>query len=243
MDTSCLEISSCAKQRPRYGLRVPIDHFFNEDLEYLKIEYKIRWIEEDIGRIFRNIIVGYDEDVVLGIHHCPKMKKLAYRGKRAVVTNGKREYTFKESDLSQLNLNDIEDMYVLKAQGELKHLGRTTEYYLVQSLLVYMRSIIIKKRVEDVQTFGVVYEGKYELKKFMRSYKVFKFCDGTLIYVRDQLENNLRLNKVGKFYKSLNRQWTEREVKRFDTMLKKINVVLKELRRLEIYVGGRPRTG
>ncbi|GKA10775.1 hypothetical protein Tco_0690208 [Tanacetum coccineum] len=233
---------------PRYGLRVPIDHFFNEDLEYLKIGNK------DIKRMKYDLSIT---KLQLQSTRSGGLKKTlvessgTYRGKRVVVTNGKyywirvdkREYTFKESNLSQLNLNDIEDMYLLKAQGELKHLRGTTEYYLVQSQLVYMRSIIIKKRVEDIQTFRVVYEGKYELKKFMRSYKVFKFCDGTLIYVRDQLENNLRLNKVGKFYKSLNRQWTEREVKRFDTMLKKINVVLKELRRLEIYVGRRPRTG
>nr|GEW15454.1 hypothetical protein [Tanacetum cinerariifolium] len=183
--------------------RVPLKHFFNEDLKYLKsgnkdlkgrkyvlsitkrhvAEYKIGWTEEDIGRLFMNTFVEYDMDDMLGIHHWP-VRKLAYRGKRVVVTNGKvysdlkiafvdevkvdllfdyrflesitmtrvdkKKYMFKESDFSQLNLNDIEDMYVLKTQGKLKHLGGTTEYYLTQSLLVYMRSVIIKKIVEDV---------------------------------------------------------------------------------------------
>ncbi|GJX92726.1 hypothetical protein Tco_0347312 [Tanacetum coccineum] len=63
----------------------------------------------------------------------------------------KKQYTFKKSDFSLLNLNDIEDIYVLKAQGKLKHLRETIEYYLEQSLLVFMRSLIIKKRVEYVQ--------------------------------------------------------------------------------------------
>nr|GFC44328.1 hypothetical protein CTI12_AA475510 [Tanacetum cinerariifolium] len=43
----------------------------------------------------------------------------------------KKQYTFKKSDISWLNLDDIKDMYVVKAQGKLKHLGGTTEYYLV----------------------------------------------------------------------------------------------------------------
>nr|GEV21146.1 hypothetical protein [Tanacetum cinerariifolium] len=190
---------------PKLSQRIPLEHFFNEDLEYLKIknkdlrgrkyalfitkrhaaEYNISWINEDIGRLFRNTLVEYDVDVMLGIHHWPKTKKLAYRGKRFVATVGKvysdlkitfvdavkvdllleygflksiivtradeKKYTFKESDFSRLNLNNIKDMYVLKAQRKLKHLGGTTKYYLMQSLLVFMRSVIIKKRVEDVQ--------------------------------------------------------------------------------------------
>ncbi|GJT41488.1 zf-CCHC domain-containing protein [Tanacetum coccineum] len=258
-------------------------------------EYKIGWIEEDIGRIFRNTIVEYDMDAMLGIHHWLKMKKLACRGKSVDITNGKvysdlkitfvdevkvdllfeygflesitvtrddkKKYTFKESDFIRLNLNDIEDMYVSKGQGKLKHLGGTTEYYLTQSLLVYMRNVIIKKRVEDVQlgvesyqkslyiirpqtsipniqqyptytmcprSFGVVYEGKGELKKFMRSNEVFKFFDGTLVDVHDQLENNLKLNRVEKFYEGLNIKWKERDVNRSTTLLNKIDVVLKE---------------
>ncbi|GKD92574.1 hypothetical protein Tco_1372411, partial [Tanacetum coccineum] len=77
----------------------------------------------------------------------------------------KKKYTFKESDFSRLNLNDIEDMYVLKAQGKLKYLGGTTEYYLVQSLLLFMRSIIIKNRVEDVHLGTSVYMTQYGLQE------------------------------------------------------------------------------
>nr|GEY74024.1 hypothetical protein [Tanacetum cinerariifolium] len=57
------------------------------------------------------------------------------------------------------------------------------------------------------------------------------------------LENNLMLNKVRKVYENLNRQWTERDVTRYESMLNKINAILKEQRwiqRLEVYVGGRP---
>ncbi|GJZ36139.1 hypothetical protein Tco_0581956 [Tanacetum coccineum] len=39
----------------------------------LAIEYNIKWIEEDIGSLFRKTISEYDEDVVLGIHHWSKI--------------------------------------------------------------------------------------------------------------------------------------------------------------------------
>nr|GEY47999.1 hypothetical protein [Tanacetum cinerariifolium] len=128
-------------------------------------EYKIRWIEEYIGRLFRRTLVDYDMDVMLGIHHWEKMKRLVYRGKRYAITvrnlysdlkitfvnevkvdvlfeygffesititkANKKEYTFKESDFSRLNLNDIQNMYVLKVQGKLKHLEGTTEYFVI----------------------------------------------------------------------------------------------------------------
>ncbi|GKC14983.1 hypothetical protein Tco_1011765, partial [Tanacetum coccineum] len=127
---------------PQFGQRVLVERFFNNDLQYLMkgnkekkyallitnhpvAEYNIRWIEEEIRRLFRKNIIEYDENDALDI----------------------RIKSMKES----LNLNDIEDLYVLKAQGKLHHLGGPTEYDLANSLLIYIRSKLIKKRVEDVQ--------------------------------------------------------------------------------------------
>ncbi|GJZ40491.1 hypothetical protein Tco_0587054 [Tanacetum coccineum] len=97
------------------------------------------------------------------------------------------------------------------------------------------------------RSYGLVYEDKGGVKTFMGLCELHKFCDGTLIDVRDQLVNMIRLNQVGKKYKSLNdRKWSDRDDRRSKTMLKKIKFVLKEqrkLRRLEGYVGGRPKTG
>nr|GEV86336.1 hypothetical protein [Tanacetum cinerariifolium] len=84
---------------PRYGRRVPLEHLFNKDLQYLEsgnigmkgnkyalsitkhltTKYKIWWIEEDIGNLFRKTIVEYDEDVALGIHQ--KMQNSFIRAK------------------------------------------------------------------------------------------------------------------------------------------------------------------
>nr|GEV88945.1 hypothetical protein [Tanacetum cinerariifolium] len=221
-------------------------------------------VKEDIRKLWGKTLVNYDMDVMLGIQHWEKIKRLAYRGKRAnttprkvysnlkitfvdevlvdelfeygflksitVTRADKKSYTFKESDFNRLNLNDIEDMNVLKAQGKLKHLGGDIEYYLVKYLLVYMRSLIIRKRVEDVQlgveSYQNIYEGRNEKKKFIRGDKVYKLCDGTLTDVRDQLVNLLRMNQVGKKYQWLNyKEWSDRDVQRSKVMLKRIEAV------------------
>ncbi|GKF64700.1 hypothetical protein Tco_0188148, partial [Tanacetum coccineum] len=60
-------------------------------------------------------------------------------------------------------------MYVLKAQGKLKHLGGTIEYYLVQSLLVFMINVIIKKRVEYVHLGVESYQKSLNIIKPQKS--------------------------------------------------------------------------
>lgn len=62
-----------------------------------------------------------------------------------------KEYTFNEADYKYMSLNDIEDMYMLKIQGKLNHLHCYIEYDIVNSLLIYIRSIVIRARVEDIQ--------------------------------------------------------------------------------------------
>ncbi|GJZ53995.1 hypothetical protein Tco_0608880 [Tanacetum coccineum] len=144
---------------PRYGRRVPIEHFFNKDLQYLESGNKDMKGKKYALSITKRPATEYnDEDVALGIHQ--KMQKLFYKGKRASVTKGnvysdlritfvkevkvdhqfefrlldsitviradKMDYTFKESDFSHLNLNDIEHMYVLKVHRKLHHLEGTT---------------------------------------------------------------------------------------------------------------------
>ncbi|GKA24766.1 hypothetical protein Tco_0710799 [Tanacetum coccineum] len=74
-----------------------------------------------------------------------------------------KTYTFKESDYPRLSLNDIEDMFLLKVQGKLHHFPRETEFDMANSLLVYIRSLVIKKKVKDVQLGVESYQQKLNL--------------------------------------------------------------------------------
>ncbi|GJZ68450.1 hypothetical protein Tco_0631690 [Tanacetum coccineum] len=93
---------------------------------------------------------------------------------------------------------------------------------------------------------GFVYLNQYNIKSLMKLSKVKKFCDGTLvkIQVRNLIDILLK-NKLGSDNKRLKgRDWTDYDVKSSRNMLKKIDEILRhreQIRRLEEYVGGRPK--
>ncbi|GJW41352.1 hypothetical protein Tco_0067197 [Tanacetum coccineum] len=122
-----------------------------------------------------------------------------------------KEYEFSYKDLSRLSLNDIEDMYLLKVQGKLHHLKLDYEIDFINALLLYIRRVVIKNRIKDIQLGidhkipytttgtenGVVYLNKYDVKSLMQSKEVHEFCDGTLLKVQDNLLKMLNENKLG----------------------------------------------
>ncbi|GJR35967.1 hypothetical protein Tco_1211651 [Tanacetum coccineum] len=60
-------------------------------------------------------------------------------------------YTFKEGDYNRLRLQDIKDMLLLLVQGKLTNLTIEERLALGVSLRMFTRSIVIKRRVEDLQ--------------------------------------------------------------------------------------------
>ncbi|GJV70113.1 hypothetical protein Tco_1485622 [Tanacetum coccineum] len=76
-----------------------------------------------------------------------------------------KDYEFMESNFPHLNMNDLEDMYLLKVQGKIHHLDGVDEFDLINALLLYIRRIVIKKRVEDAQLGVESYEKKLNLTK------------------------------------------------------------------------------
>ncbi|GKC09442.1 hypothetical protein Tco_1001052, partial [Tanacetum coccineum] len=93
---------------------------------------------------------------------------------------------------------------------------------------------------------GVMYLNQYNIKSLMKLSEVKKFCDGTLVKIRENLIDMLSKNKLGSSNKRLKRRdWTDYDVKSSREMLKKIDEILRhkeQLRRLKEYVGGRPKT-
>ncbi|GKB26519.1 hypothetical protein Tco_0865920 [Tanacetum coccineum] len=80
----------------------------------------------------------------------------------------------------------------------------------------------------------------------MKLSEVKKFCDGTLEKIRENLIDMVKRNKLGTGNKRLKgRDWTDMDVEKSNEMVDKIDKVLKrreQLRRLEEYVEGRPKT-
>ncbi|GJW23440.1 hypothetical protein Tco_0034062 [Tanacetum coccineum] len=146
--------------------------------------------------------------------------------------NDNKEYEFSYADLSRLNLNDIEDMYLLKVQGKIHHLKIEDTQLGVES---YQRTLNLTKpkfyisRIKHKISYtmtgtekGVVYLNKYHVKSLMLHEEVHKFCDGTLMKLKG-------------------RERTKNDIKRSKAMPKATEKTLKhreQLRTLEEYVGG-----
>ncbi|GKC23830.1 hypothetical protein Tco_1025980 [Tanacetum coccineum] len=142
-------------------LTIPVDFFFNNDLEDLRTgnlerkytvsitktkaaRYELKFIKDMIPRLWSPFKVAYDKDVALEISHSgPKQIN--------VRRPDQKLYTFKEGDFQKLHLNDIEDMLLLHVQNKLFNLDGDDIVDLEVSLRMFTRRIVIQKRVEDVQ--------------------------------------------------------------------------------------------
>ncbi|GKB07030.1 hypothetical protein Tco_0835263 [Tanacetum coccineum] len=76
-----------------------------------------------------------------------------------------KEYTFKEGDFPRLHMNDIKDMLLLHVQNKLFNLPGNDIVDLVIPLRMFTRSLVIKKRVEDVQLGVESYQKKLNITK------------------------------------------------------------------------------
>ncbi|GJU80809.1 retrovirus-related pol polyprotein from transposon TNT 1-94 [Tanacetum coccineum] len=79
------------------------------------------------------------------LHGCGHLEEV-------VVKRADRQlYKFKEGNLVDLHLNDIEDMLLLAVQHKLFHLNESDIVDFIVALRMFTRSLIIKHRVEDLQ--------------------------------------------------------------------------------------------
>ncbi|GJU44842.1 hypothetical protein Tco_1202108 [Tanacetum coccineum] len=160
-----------------------------------------------------------------------------------------KEYSFSEADFSRLHLNDIEDMFLLYVQHKIYNLSGDQIFHLVIALRMFTRSIIIQKRVEDVQLRVESYQKKLNITKPQTK------CEGisvkepyTIFYkprgvdVRDNLHDILQNFVLGYNKAMPTRKWSEKDQEWTAEMLKLIDDLLLErqiMRIFECYVGSR----
>nr|GEV99359.1 hypothetical protein [Tanacetum cinerariifolium] len=90
---------------------------------------------------------------------------------------------------------------------------------------------------------GVVYLNQKNVKSLIRLSEVKKFCDGTLEKIQENLIDMVTKNKLGKGNKRLKgRQRTDDDVVKSNEMIDKTFKCKEQLKRLEEYVGGKPKT-
>ncbi|GJS29299.1 hypothetical protein Tco_0489919 [Tanacetum coccineum] len=74
-------------------------------------------------------------------------------------------YKFKEGDFHRLRIQDIEDMLLLLVQGKVTNLNIEERIAFNVSLRMFTRSVVIQRRVEDLQLGVESYQKKLNLTK------------------------------------------------------------------------------
>ncbi|GKA08783.1 hypothetical protein Tco_0688114 [Tanacetum coccineum] len=141
----------------------------------------------------------------------------------------------KEGDYKRLFLQDIEDMLLLLVQGKLKNLTIEERLALSVSVRMFTRSIVIKRRVEDLQLGIESYQKKLNLTK--------PDTDGTLNDVRSALDDILKRIWMEYVPQTV---WRSVDRERAGAMIQAIDQQLRNrriMKSLKKFVGRRPYMG
>ncbi|GJZ06433.1 hypothetical protein Tco_0540226 [Tanacetum coccineum] len=120
----------------------------------------------------------YDISTSYGISHWTHMRILSvvrievfslygydYMKKIVLRRADNQEYTIAESDFKDLYLSDFEDLYLLNLQGHLNYLPPKDKKILSTTVNLWIRSLVIRKRVEDFQLGIESYQTQLNLTK------------------------------------------------------------------------------
>ncbi|GJT91547.1 hypothetical protein Tco_1080392 [Tanacetum coccineum] len=166
---------------------IPFYHFINNDLAYLSsgvsictyatsvtktkaVDYgHIKWIEDLVpNTIWSEVPVNYDKHALWGISHWGRKRQQFY-GFAANWESTRDVYSKRrivaEGDFKWLRLQDIEDMLILFVQGKLTNLNVEDRLAFGVSLRMFTRSIVIQRRVKDLQLGIKSYQKKLNIIK------------------------------------------------------------------------------
>ncbi|GJR56104.1 hypothetical protein Tco_1406625 [Tanacetum coccineum] len=159
---------------PQGQVTIQTHYFFNKDLEYLisgdkeirnalsisklKAAYYLdSGLKELVPSLWIKSEHDYDISATYGITHWWFLRVIVLR--RADYN----EYKISESDFKNLHPNDFEDLYLLHPQGKLNHLSGSDKVHLFNAVNLWIRNIVIRQRVEDLQLDIESYQMKLNL--------------------------------------------------------------------------------
>nr|GEV47142.1 hypothetical protein [Tanacetum cinerariifolium] len=117
-------------------------------------------------------------------------------------------YKFKEGDFKGLRIQDIEDMLLLLVQGKLTNLTVEECFAFNVSLRMFTRSIVIQRRVEDLQLSVESYQKKLNLTrpdtyrsdlKRKEAYIAYSNPRGFIYQNKDKQNRLMRIDELHKF--------------------------------------------
>ncbi|GJS77278.1 hypothetical protein Tco_0727159 [Tanacetum coccineum] len=154
-----------------------------------------------------------------------------------------KEYKISEADFKNLHPNDFEDLYLLHLHGQLNHLSGADKVYLFNVINLWIRNIIIKKCVEDLQLGIESYQTKLNLTQ--PDWDAFDFLfkeDYTIVSNPRALDHMVKDFKLFKFNSGMEtRIWSEvdrRRSKEFMEVIERRLKIRRIFKSLESFVSG-----
>nr|GEY06076.1 retrovirus-related Pol polyprotein from transposon TNT 1-94 [Tanacetum cinerariifolium] len=148
----------------------------------------------------------------LRIQDIEDMRLLLVQGKLTnritVRKDDDKLYKFKEGDFKRLRIQDIEDMRLLLVQGKLTNLTVEECFAFNVSLRMFTRSIVIQRRMEDLQLGVESYQKKLNLTnldtycydlKCKEAYIAYSNPRGFIYQNKDKQNRLMRINELHKF--------------------------------------------
>nr|GEW42861.1 copia protein [Tanacetum cinerariifolium] len=121
-----------------------------------------------------------DKDPLAGPNQGKKTKRrrtkdLEYSKKPSTTKETPKCKDLSKGDFVDLHLNDIEDMLLLAVQHKLFHLNDSDNVDFIMALRMFTRSLIIKRRVEDLQLGVEIYQKKLNITAPQQIFPEIKF--------------------------------------------------------------------
>ncbi|GKE52750.1 hypothetical protein Tco_1487906 [Tanacetum coccineum] len=133
------------------------------------------WHRSQLNKFSKHNV--YSTQKILGVKSVSVKKLHGYGHLEEVVMKraDRQLYKFKEGDFVDLHLNDIEDMLLLDVQHKLLHLNESDLVDFIVAFCMFTRSLIIKRRVKDLQLGVESYQKKLNITPPQQTFPEIKF--------------------------------------------------------------------
>nr|GFB62118.1 hypothetical protein [Tanacetum cinerariifolium] len=219
--------------------------------------FAVNW-ESDLDVYSKRRIIAVNELKIMEWHDYKHLDWISVR------RDDDKIYKFKEGDSKRLRIQDIEDMLLLLVQGKLSNLTVEERFAFNISLWMFTKSIVIQRRVEDLQLGVKSYQKRLNLMKpdtyrtdlrRREAYTAYSNPRGFIYQNKDKKNRLMWIDELHKFSDGTlndvrNAQmqyfpttiWRRGDKDRAAAMIQAIEKMLKTrriMRSLEKFVGGR----
>ncbi|GKD08523.1 hypothetical protein Tco_1188208 [Tanacetum coccineum] len=211
--------------------------FFNKDLEYLisgdtasrdaLLISKLKAANYPDFRL-EELVPSLSHMQILSVVSLKKFKRYSYAFMKEIVIRGAnyKEYKISEAGFKNLHPNDFEDQYLLHLQGKLNHLPGSEKVHLYNAVNMWIRNIVIKQRVGDLQLGIESYQTKINLTQPNRDASNFLFKEDYTIV--SKLRVIIYKMKLFEYNRGMeNRIWSKDDKRRSEEFIENIRVIPK----------------